>query len=309
VATRKNSDSAASGPEAFRGHFAALFGERWPALEAALLAEPDSVAFTAGEGLPPYYLDSASVFAATCLALPEAGSVLAAPGASSAGAHILKAPGASSAGAHILDACAAPGGKSLVLASRLGAAGGAARLTANELSADRRRRLCEVLDRHLSPEARARVEVTGRDAAAMCRAFESSFDAILLDAPCSSERHLLRQSLPRPGEGGRSDPRALGEWSPARIRGLALRQWSLLSSALLMLRPGGSLVYSTCALSPEENDRVVARAAARYGAGLAFDRPRYEGPGEAEETEYGLSILPDRARGAGPMYVCRMVKP
>ena len=238
------------------------------------------------EGLEPYYLDSASVFAASCLELPSEG--------------------------RILDACAAPGGKSLVIASRLaaqpGSAGdGGARLVANELSADRRRRLREVLDRHLPSELRSRVEVTGGDAAAMCRRYEASFDAILLDAPCSSERHLLTQAA----SGG--NPEALAGWSPARARGLAMRQWALLSSALIMLKAGGCLVYSTCALSPDENDRVVARAAAKYGwseAGslLRFHKPRYDGPGEAEEGEFGISILPDRAKGAGPMYVCRMRK-
>jgi 16S rRNA C967 or C1407 C5-methylase (RsmB/RsmF family) len=271
------------GGAAFREYYTGIFGERWPALEAALAEASDSVAFAAGEGLEPYYLDSASIFAASCLELPEEGRVL--------------------------DACAAPGGKTLVLASRLGPG---ARLVANELSADRRRRLRDVLDRHLSPEARGRVEVSGRDAAAMARAFESSFDAILLDAPCSSERHVLRQSLARPGEGGRADAKALSEWSPARVRGLASRQWALLSSALIMLKPGGCLVYSTCALGRAENDDVVARALAKQGAGLSLERPEArvgpDGIVGSEATEYGLSILPDRAGGAGPMYICRIRK-
>jgi 16S rRNA C967 or C1407 C5-methylase (RsmB/RsmF family) len=267
----------AEGETAFREHYAVLFGERWPALEAALAEEADSVAFTAGPGggtppgeTPPYFMDSASIFAASCLELPEGGRVL--------------------------DACAAPGGKTLVLASRLRPGSS---LVANELSPDRRRRLRAVLERHLEGGLRARVTDTGRDAASLCRSMPEAFDAILLDAPCSSERHVL------------ADPRALAEWKPSRIRGLAMRQWALLSSALIMLKKGGCLVYSTCALSPDENDRVVERAAARYGPGLAFDRPAYPGSGasgEAEETEFGIMILPDRAGGAGPMYVCRMRK-
>jgi 16S rRNA (cytosine1407-C5)-methyltransferase len=103
-----------------------------------------------------------------------------------------------------------------------------------------------------------------------------------------------------------ADPRALAEWSPARVRSLAQRQWALLSSALIMLKRGGCLVYSTCALSPEENDAVVERARARYGKSLCIEKPEYTGPGEAESTEHGLWILPDRACGAGPIYVCRM---
>ena len=260
------------GGVAFRERYALLFGERWQALEAALAAQGDSVAFCAGqlaggESTAPYYMDSASIFAACALELPLEGRVL--------------------------DACAAPGGKSLVLASHL--ASGSS-LVSNELSSDRRRRLRAVLDAHLSPEQRARVIPTGRDASQLCRSMPEAFDAILLDVPCSSERHVL------------ADPAALAEWRPARIRNLAVRQWALLSSALIMLKVGGCLVYSTCALSSEENDAVVARAASRFGEALVFDRPAYPGPGEAEDTRYGIVILPDRAGGAGPMYVCRMRK-
>ncbi len=268
--SRKPKSDPGRGSEAFDAHYRALFGERWPALEASLLAEPDSIPFRAGPGLEPYFMDSASIFAAECLELPSE--------------------------ARILDACAAPGGKSLVLASRLGPGSS---LVANELSSDRRRRLRDALDRHLGPEQLGRVTVAGRDAAAMCRSYEGAFDAILLDAPCSSERHVLSRAK------ARGDGRAPSEWSPSRIRGLALRQWSLLSSALIMLKAGGCLVYSTCALSPEENDRVVARAAVKFGTRLVFERPAHP---DAETTEYGVSILPDRASGAGPMYVCRLRK-
>jgi len=274
----RQNKSRGRGEEAFRRRYAELFGERWRLLEAALAADSASVAFVADpeesgeapaeqEAPVPYFLDSASVFAASCLELPVEGRVL--------------------------DACAAPGGKSLVLASRLPPG---ARLVANELSSNRRRRLGEVLDTHLRPGLRSRVEVTGRDAAAMCRRFESSFDSILLDVPCSSERHVL------------ADPALLSEWSPARVKSLAMRQWALLSSSLIMLKSGGCLVYSTCSLSPEENEAVISRAATKYGTALSFDRLIYSGPGEAEAKDYGLQILPDKACGAGPMYVCRLHK-
>jgi len=260
-------NSKPRGAEAFEARYAGLFGGRWPALAAALAAQADRVAFDAG-GSEPYYMDSASIFAARALELPAEG--------------------------RILDACSAPGGKSLVIASRMPSG---ARLAANELSADRRRRLRDVLDRRLSAKARARVELWGRDAASLCRSMPESFDAILLDAPCSSERHVM------------ADPAALAEWTASRVAAQARRQWALLSSALIMIKEGGCLVYSTCALSPEENDEVVARAAARYADALAFDPPPYEGPGDAERTRFGLFIAPDLCGGAGPMYVSRMRKP
>ena len=152
------------GEREFDERFSGLFGERWPELRASLLDAGDAVDF--GDGLrAPYRLDSASVSAAIALRLPESGEVL--------------------------DACAAPGGKSLVIASRMGPH---VQLLSNELSSDRRRRLSDVLGAHLPPEARARVTVSGFDAAAAGgRVSERGrFGAVLLDAPCSSERHVLK---------------------------------------------------------------------------------------------------------------------
>jgi len=253
----------ARGGEAFLAYYGAIYQERWPALAKALSGASDSVEYDAG-GSEPYRLDAASVFAAE--SLPIRGLL------------------------EILDACAAPGGKSVVLASRMGPG---LRLVANELSSDRRRRLSEALDRSLPAALRTRVAVSGEDAGAMCRRNLGRFSAILLDAPCSSERHVL------------ADPQALAEWTPSRPRQLAQRQWALLSSAFLMLKAGGSLVYSTCSINPAENDGVAARLAAKYGEALSFDPPASD---RGERTERGLLLMPDRACGAGPMYVCRVRK-
>jgi 16S rRNA (cytosine1407-C5)-methyltransferase len=255
------------GPDAFRERYRSLYGPRWEALEASLSAVADSVAFSPAPGAEAYHLDSASVEAAAFLPL-GAGEVL--------------------------DACAAPGGKTLVLASRLATeAEPGTTILANELSSDRRRRLSEVLDRHLPPGLRARVRVSGEDAAAMCRRNEGRFGSILLDAPCSSERHVL------------GDPRALEAWTPSRPRSLALRQWALLSAAYLMLAEGGWLLYSTCSLSPEENEGTVARLLKKWGGRIQVEGP--EG-GAWEPRALGSLILPDRAGGAGPLYVARLRK-
>jgi len=255
------------GQQEFDERFASLFGPRWPGLRAALLDAGDAVDYA--EGLAaPYHLDSASVVAARALRLPEAGSVL--------------------------DACAAPGGKSLVMASLMGAG---VRLLSNELSSERRRRLSGVLDAHLPAHVRQRVTVSGFDAAAAGgRPSERGrFAAVLLDAPCSSERHVLR------------DQAALAAWTPARIKFLARRQWSLLSSAFLLLAPGGSLVYATCALSPEENDGPMERLFDKYSGAVAMDPLDEVGAG-VERTRFGVQFLPDRAGGAGPLYIARVSK-
>ena len=253
-----------SGAAAFDAHYGERYGNRWPRLREALLEPVRQVARETCL-LKPYFLDAASLEAALSLPPVDDGA--------------------------ILDMCAAPGGKTLVLASRLGAL---SRITANEISRDRRARLIAVLDQHLGSDLRARVDVTGRDAARWSRYEKDAYDRILLDAPCSSERHVL------------SAPSYLAEWTPARIRNLALRQWALLSGAWLVLKRGGFLLYSTCALSVEENDGVVGKLLRKYPDAILADPDStgfdsgYES--RAEKTSSGFHILPDTSNGAGPIY-------
>ena len=212
-----------SGAAAFEAYYSALFGDRWSALREALLQETQPVAFSVCGG-KPYYLDQASIYAAQALPPIDEGSYL--------------------------DMCAAPGGKTLVLASGMGHE---AQIQANELSRARRARLLTVVDEHLPLDISARIEVTGYDAATLPRYRQAHYDRILLDAPCSSERHVI------------TDAKYLACWTPARIKMLAQRQWALLSAAFLLLKPGGFLVYATCALADAENDGVVQKLLKKYG--------------------------------------------
>jgi 16S rRNA (cytosine1407-C5)-methyltransferase len=249
----------------FESYYAAAYGSRWKDLRESLFRETAPVPYAEGL-LKPYLLDRASALAAQSLDISAEGP--------------------------ILDACAAPGGKTLVIASRMGKR---SVLLANDFSGERRRRLAKVLDEHLPPELRKRVAVAGFDAAAAGGRLSERgrFAAILLDAPCSSERHVL------------GSEKALAAWSPARPRFLAKRQWALLSSAFLLLQSGGSLVYATCALSPEENDAVVSRLLEKYGDEALAESPLFA---EGEATRHGRLILPDRSGGMGPMYVARLRK-
>ncbi|MDR1399829.1 MAG: 16S rRNA methyltransferase [Treponema sp.] len=234
-------------------------------LRQALFEDAALVAFSCGLSVP-YFLNRASILAAHALRMSEAGTVL--------------------------DACAAPGGKSLVLASGLNEGQS---LLANELSSERRGRLARVLDEHLGAEKRRRVRVSGFDAARLAgqEREHGRFAGILLDAPCSSERYVLRNE------------KALAEWTNARPRYLAQRQWALLSAAFLLLAPGASLVYATCAISAEENDGVVSRLMKKYTGEVVLDEPAFK---EGEKTTFGRLILPDETNGMGPMYIARVWK-
>jgi 16S rRNA (cytosine1407-C5)-methyltransferase len=72
-----------------------------------------------------------------------------------------------------------------------------------------------------------------------------------------------------------------------------------------LLKGGGSLVYSTCAITPEENDAPVSRLLEKYGAEIELDEPDFD---SGEKTKYGRLILPDATEGMGPMYIARFRK-
>ncbi|CEM61787.1 SAM-dependent methyltransferase [Treponema phagedenis] len=254
-----------TGAKAFEAYYRDLFGARWEPLRKALLEESKQIAFS--DGLrKPYYLDFASVQAAR--ALPY------------------------SASGHCLDMCAAPGGKTLVLLRDV--LGKDALLHANELSLARRRRLQEVIKTHLPPEENARVQISGFDAARMPRFKRNAYERILLDAPCSSERHLLR------------DQKYLTQWTESRVKSLSRRQWALISAAFLLLKPDGFLVYSTCALAPQENDMIIDKLIKKYGSEVIVEKISQDKL--CEPTQFGIQYLPDTAEGAGPIYIARIKK-
>ena len=133
------------------------------------------------------------------------------------------------------DTCAAPGGKTLILAER----NPEAHILACESSP---RRLAELRER-LSTYA-DRVECRLADATALAE--ESAFDLVLADVPCSGTGTLGR------------NPEIRHRLRLEDLARHAERQRAILSTALRAARPGGRVVYSTCSLEPEENEQVAA---------------------------------------------------
>jgi 16S rRNA (cytosine967-C5)-methyltransferase len=136
----------------------------------------------------------------------------------------------------IWDACAAPGGKTLVLAHRHPGA----EILATDLNPRRLRGLSDRL-RSAAPNVRTLLA----DAAAL-PGEEGLFDLILCDVPCSGTGTLAR------------NPELKSRLQPADLARQSLRQRAILIAALPLLAPGGRLLYSTCSLEPEENEAVVA---------------------------------------------------
>ncbi len=174
----------------------------------------------------------------------------------------------------VLDLCAAPGGKTTLLACLMAAdaerreaprAPDAAhdergaddattpRLHANDGSRARVYKLRAVLEQQGVPD----IETTARRGEGFGRTHAGAFDAVLLDAPCSAEARLHPASDER--------------WTSRRIPRLAGVQTRLLEAAVAATRPGGRIVYATCTFAPEENEAVVDRVLARHGATLSVE--------------------------------------
>ncbi|MFU0867595.1 16S rRNA (cytosine(1407)-C(5))-methyltransferase RsmF [Kluyvera ascorbata] len=147
--------------------------------------------------------------------------------------------------ARVMDVAAAPGSKTTQIAARMGNRG---MLLANEFSASR----VKVLHANISRCGIANTALTHFDGRVFGAALPECFDAILLDAPCSGEGVV------------RKDRDALKNWSLASNQDIANTQRELIDSAFHALRPGGTLVYSTCTLNRDENESVVNWLLERY---------------------------------------------
>jgi 16S rRNA (cytosine967-C5)-methyltransferase len=136
-------------------------------------------------------------------------------------------------GRRILDCCAAPGGKTAAMATRLPEA----EIVATEIHPHR-----ATLLRKLAPQQN--VEVITADALALT--YGADFDRVLADVPCSGTGTLAR------------NPEIKWKLKPEDLLDLQSRQIAILKAAMGHVSSGGRLVYSTCSLEPEENEQVIA---------------------------------------------------
>ncbi|KAI8987971.1 S-adenosyl-L-methionine-dependent methyltransferase [Mycotypha africana] len=186
----------------------------------------------------------------------------------------------------VLDICAAPGGKSLAVLQRLDKQYG--RLTSNEIASDRRRRLRQVIESYIPADIAAEVStVVGKDGTRYYGEPEQ-YDKVLLDAPCSSERHLLH------------DDKEFDMWTPKRTKVNAKRQLSILKAALHSVRVDGLVLYGTCSISSLENDKVVERMIKK--GKIPVEAVKMKKWAIGERTKYGWIVLPDKTDGWGPLY-------
>lgn len=190
----------------------------------------------------------------------------------------------------LLDAAAAPGSKTTQIAALMNNQG---MLVANEYSSSR----LKVLSANIQRCGVTNVGMTHFDAKVFGQWLPETFDAILLDAPCSGEGTV------------RKDEDALRNWSLESIEEIAAVQAGLLESAFHALKPGGVLVYSTCTLSQQENQAICQSLLGKFGDALSFDSlaSLFPGAEQACTAEGYLHVWPQIFDSEG-FFVARLCK-
>lgn len=196
-------------------------------------------------------------------------------------------------GERVLDLAAAPGGKATHIVSRMGNSG---LLVANDVHSQRVWELAENLERWGARNTIIFNETPER----LAGQFPGFFDRVLLDAPCSGEG-MFRKS-----DSARRD------WSPGLVHSCASRQRTIIEQAAKLVRPGGTIVYSTCTFAPEENEAVIGGFMQDHPdfqihlppnlQGYSRGHPEWTGPlpgSIADQLENTIRLWPHQLQGEG----------
>jgi len=188
----------------------------------------------------------------------------------------------------VLDLCAAPGGKTVALAASMRNRGF---LLANDINPKR----IKALVKNIELCGITNTVVTNESPSRLSLFYDGFFSKILLDVPCSGEGMF------------RKDPDAVKSWSKYKSEELQGLQREIFDQAYRMLSPGGTMVYSTCTFSPEENEQNIAYFLRTYPDLYLIDIPKNFGiePGRPDWADGNPEILktarlwPHRVEGEG----------
>jgi 16S rRNA (cytosine1407-C5)-methyltransferase len=203
-------------------------------------------------------------------------------------------------GEEVLDLCSAPGSKTTQIAALMQNEG---RIAAVEKSRSRFFKL----KANLKKQKASCVDTYLKDGRIVWRYCENRFDRVLIDAPCSSE-----------GRFRLDHPDSYEHWSEKKVKQMAHLQKALLISGFRCLKPGGRLIYSTCTLSPEENEAVVDHLLQQLGEQVIIepiDLPQENlSPGITEwrnqsftqQVEHSRRVLPNSIYDS--FFLCQISK-
>ncbi|XP_028328453.1 5-cytosine rRNA methyltransferase NSUN4 [Gouania willdenowi] len=203
----------------------------------------------------------------------------------------------------VLDLCAAPGGKSLALLQTQCVRF----LCLNDSSVSRTLRLKKVLHSYVPTEllSKEKLRVTSFDGTNWGEIENNTFDRVLVDVPCTTDRHSLEED----------DNNIFSKSRVGERRGLPKLQVELLLAGIEAAVPGGEIVYSTCSLSQSQNQCVVEQAvhiAQEHGIQLQVVdlrplRKRFENIFHFDpDLPLGEMVIPHLAANFGPIYMCKL---
>jgi len=173
----------------------------------------------------------------------------------------------------VMDVCAAPGGKTLAIAEKM-------RNRGNVIAWDIYKRKLAIIDKEAKRLGVTNVSTRTWDATRVDSSMIEKADRVLVDAPCSGLGVVRRK------------PEIKYKKKSSEIDELPEKQLAILSASSKYLKPGGTLVYSTCTISPHENQHVVREFLKRN-------------PGFSKEEE--LQLLPN-VNGTDGFFICKMKK-
>lgn len=179
----------------------------------------------------------------------------------------------------VLDLCAAPGGKSTLLAANLPQG---SLLVANEVIKTR----AAILKENIIKWGQDNIVVTNSDPSRFS-CLKSAFDIILVDAPCSGEGMF------------RKDEKAIEEWSENNLRLCEDRQKRIIADIWESLAPGGYLVYGTCTYNPGENEDILSWIIKQYDAASIDIHHAYPDIVSSPGPVRGYHFYPHRTVGEG----------
>lgn len=189
----------------------------------------------------------------------------------------------------ILDICAAPGGKSIGASLAMNDKGV---IVSNDISYPRAKAMSQNVERM----GRGDIIVASNDFVFSHIHFHSSFDKIIVDAPCSGSAMM------------RKNPEAKADWRYEKVKSNARKQLDILELAYDMLKEGGTLAYSTCSFSFEEDEQTIITFKEKHPEIEMIALPEDPSFYHNEKLPEAVHLFPNRFEGEG-QFICLFKKP
>lgn len=189
----------------------------------------------------------------------------------------------------ILDMCAAPGGKSIGASLAMNDNG---IVVCNDISYPRAKAMSQNVERM----GRGNMVVASNDFIFSHVYFADTFDKIILDAPCSGSAMMRKNSL------------AKSDWKPEKVKSNSRKQLELLELAYGMLKPGGTISYSTCSFSYEEDEGVILSFKSMHPEIELVALPSDPAFVKTEYLPEAVRLHPNHFEGEG-QFICLFKKP